>query len=857
MQHGFFDTAVRDACMEIEHLLKTFLETQRFGQRLVSSFEKAMHDRGIPPAQQSDVVASDDLGDVALDFIAERTSMLTARSLARLRVYHPLLVSLARGASARPRCAVWPSSYKTWDIAGMPRLPQLELQVNFEDGPDASWHVGGLHFEEVLNELYEAGIEIETDELDADLADLLGATCELMLRRGEHPPRPIYGVVARVDDLGATNHHAFARVTVVPAFALSKQRINTRIWQDRSVQDIVREVLDASLSEYGRSVELGHLRRGAKPRDYCVQYGESDYDFICRLLEEEGITWYFVHDLERGHEVVTLCDDNENYDKYVNVDDDANLPIISHNPEEAELESIQQFAWSRKLTPTTVALSAFDPRSPGGVSSGEKGSGDARGRVRRVYAHVQARLGSAPLEQRLGDLEQALRADASLAGASSNAALVRVGQRIVIDGAAQTGTPLEWIVTGIEHHWGGELVDARVYTNNLRCVPANVPLRPHQRHSKPRVYGPQTATVVGGGEIDVDAQGRIQVQFHWQENPQFTAGASCRVRCAQSWAGAGWGAQFIPRVGMEVVVEFLEGSPDRPLVTGCVYNGANDPPFTLPGSSTQSGWRSNSSPGGGGSNELRFEDAAGLEQIYLHGQKDWAIEIKHDKTQRVGNNESLAVGNDRQKFVVANEREQVGANKRISVGSNHTETIGANMNLRVGASQTVEIAADQNVTVAGSRIETIGADASETVAQLKSVTVAGMFVTAVGGAMNTSVAAASLEEIGGSKTISVGASSSEIVVGGKSVEAAAITHSARADLNQKARANLTLTAGKDLQAIADGNLGIFGKGAGLLEFGTDLTLKVGKASITLKTSGEVVIEGTNIDIKGSNIVNVN
>jgi type VI secretion system secreted protein VgrG len=428
--------------------------------------------------------------------------------------------------------------------------------------------------------------------------------------------------------------------------------------------------------------------------------------------------------------------------------------------------------------------------------------------------------------------------------------MLRLGQRVVIENAAQTGTPAEWIVIGVSHSFGGEPGHARVYANELRCLPADVPLRPLQSRAKPKVHGPQTATVVGGGEIDVDAQGRIQVQFHWQEDPQFAAGASCRIRCAQSWAGPGWGAQFIPRVGMEVVVEFLEGNPDRPLVTGCVYNGANEPPFALPGNSTQSGWRSNSSPGGGGNNELRFEDAAGAEQIYLRGQKDWAIEIKHDKTQTVGHDERHEVGNDREKVIGANEREVIGANKSISVGQDHAEVITGNMTLEVGANQSVAIAANHSVNVGGSRSESIGASANELVAEIKSVTVGGMLATIVGAAMNTSVGAASLEEVGGIKTVSVGGSSGESVVGSKSVDASSISHNARKDLSETAGANLSLTAGKDMRLSAEGELSIAGKQQGLIELANDLTIKVGKASITLQKSGKIVIEGVEISVKG-------
>jgi type VI secretion system secreted protein VgrG len=737
----------------------------------------------------------------------------------------------------------------------MSRLPPIQLRISFADGPDTEWLAVGLFVVEALNQLYEASVEIETEELSADTGELLGSTCELCMQRGELPPRYIYGVVARVQYLGQSDHHLRARVTLVPAFGLARQRVNSRIWQDTSVQDIVRSVLETSLAEYGRSVELGHLQRGTTPRDYCVQYRENDFAFVCRLLEESGISWFFVHDAERGHEVLTLCDDNDDYPRHVNVDGSATLPIIAHNPEEADVESLQVFEWARALTPTTVALSGYDPASPGSVAAEQHGDPDARGRVRRVYDHGLRRAAGAELGVRVRDHAEVLRMEGSIATCESNASLVGVGHVFTLDGVSHEGTPSEWIVVNVAHHFG--LADsgvAGVYRNTLGCVPATVVLRPRELTPKPEVRGPQTATVVGGGEIDVDAQGRIQVQFHWQEQPSFSAGASCRVRCAQSWAGTGWGAQFIPRVGMEVVVEFLEGNPDRPLVTGCVYNGGNEPPFALPGNSTQSGWRSNSSPGGGGSNELRFEDAAGIEQIYVHGQKDWVEQIRNDASTNVGRNQVLGVGNDRETTIQHDRREQIGHDQLLVVGNDHSESVGANLRVQVGSHHSVTVGADQNLSVGHSRSESIGANAMQTVAQLKTVTVGGTLTTIVGGAMNVSVGALSSEEVGGVKSVSVGAASSESVVGGKLVEANTIALGARKDMSLSSGASTSVQVGKELRVKVDGALALHGKASGLIECDEDLVIKVGKASITLKKDGTIVLDGVDIKVEGKQAI---
>ncbi|HVI03560.1 MAG TPA: type VI secretion system tip protein TssI/VgrG [Enhygromyxa sp.] len=684
-------------------------------------------------------------------------------------------------------------------------------------------------------------------EVEVDLRALLGSSAELAMQRGEHTPSCIHGVVSRVDYLGVHEHRLQLRVELVPALALAEQSSHSRIWQQRSAQEIVREVLSELLDPYDRSFAMDGLTRGAAPREYCVQYRESDLAFVRRLLEEEGISWFFTHEQARGHELLALCDDNHGYAALDNVDGTATLPIVAHNPDEADLESIGVFAWSQQLTATAVARSDFDPAQPGSVLDADHGGADERGRVRRVYEHGQRRLGGDDLGERVRDLAEALQLSGSVARCQSNASVARPGCRFTLEGLEREA-PSEWIILDVTHSTSDG------YRNSFRCVPADVPIRPLATIEKPRVLGPQTATVVGGGEIDTDAQGRIEVQFHWEEQPSFGAGASCRVRCAQSWAGPGWGAQFIPRVGMEVVVEFLEGNPDRPLVTGCVYNGAADPPFALPGNATQSGWRSNSSPGGGGSNELRFEDAAGSEQIYMHGQKDWLVEINHDASQSIGHDAALGVGNDRSEVIGNDDRESVGANKSITVGKAHDELIGASMSLRVGVDQNVLIASNQTLDVGGSQSVSIGASASETVAIAKTVTIGGALATIVGAAMNTSVGGMSAEEVGGIKSIAVGGTSSESVVGSKSVDAASIAHTARKDLREQAGQNLAVSAGKDLQIDAGGQLQVHGKKKGLIELGDELTIKVGKASITLKKNGEIVLDGAEISVKGKKAI---
>ena len=274
------------------------------------------------------------------------------------------------------------------------------------------------------------------------------------------------------------------------------------------------------------------------------------------------------------------------------------------------------------------------------------------------------------------------------------------------------------------------------YTNSFTCIPFDTPFRPPRLTPKPVVEGLQTAIVVGpaGEEIYTDKHGRIKVQFHWDREGKANESSSCWMRVGQIWAGSGWGALYIPRIGHEVIVDFLEGDPDRPIVTGSVYHGNNKPPYPLPDEKTKSTIKSNSSKGGGGFNEIRFEDKKGSEEVYLQGEKDWNILIKHDKNQKVGNNETLVVVN----------------NRTNTIGVNQSETIGSNLSISVG----------------GNKIETIGVNSMETIGAAKELTIGGAYQVSVAGIMNETVGGVKAEEVGGSKVVLVGGDRSDST-GGK------------------------------------------------------------------------------------------
>ena len=363
----------------------------------------------------------------------------------------------------------------------------------------------------------------------------------------------------------------------------------------------------------------------------------------------------------------------------------------------------------------------------------------------------------------------------------------------------------DFILTSVSHNLtqsveeGGE----SDYGNSFTCIPAVIPFRPPRVTPKPVVQGTQTAIVSGpsGEEIYTDKHGRVKVQFHWDRLGKRDDSSSCWIRVGQVWAGAGWGALYIPRIGQEVIVDFIEGDPDRPLITGSVYHAVNKPPYPLPSDKTKSTIKSNSSHGGGGFNELRFEDKKGSEEIYLHGQKEWTIKILNDKNQTVGHDETLDVGNNRTKSVKKDQIEKIGDNKTITVGKNHTESIGENAAIDIGKDETVSVGQNSSVSIGKNQTVSVGQNTSMSIGKNFS------------------------EDVGEASDTSVGKSMS-IVVGKNSTTSVA--------------ENMTIDVGKKLNITA----------------ADQITLTTGDASITMKKDGTITIKGKDITLSGSGKINV-
>ena len=553
------------------------------------------------------------------------------------------------------------------------RIEIVDYEFSVEEDVGAPWEVRRFELLEALSTPYALRLDVLTQDTATDTEALLGSSCEIAIGRGA-VGRVVAGIIVAVDHVGANHGLLHVRLEIEPAFALLRHQIDTRIFQGLTVVEVVREVLDSALGEHGRKLDVEGLRGEYPARDYCVQFQESTFDFVSRLLEEDGIAYRFEYDDGSQTETMVLVVDNADYvDDELVVDDE--VPIIVDRPEVADRESLRFFNWRRVRATDAVHSRGFNWKAPDAIDEGDEAYDAPRGRVLQHYEHDDRRRIVDDLDDEGFDGTTQQRQPMATRRLEMYAAQTKVGRGRgnvtgfapgrVFDLGEHPRPDLDggrFLVTRVLH--SGDCADREAgmagderYVNRFECIPADQPYRPQCKTPRPRVYGPQTAIVTGpdGEEIHTDKHGRIKVWFPWDRLQAPDDQSSCWVRTAQSIAGRGFGAWFLPRVGMEVVVEFLEGNPDRPVVTGCVYNGDHALPYPMPDEKTKSTFKSESSPGGDGFNELRFEDAKGSEEIFIHAQKDLNIKVLNDNNTNVDIHQNLNVGGNQTVVIQGNQ----------------------------------------------------------------------------------------------------------------------------------------------------------------------------------------------------------
>ncbi len=497
--------------------------------------------------------------------------------------------------------------------------------------------------EEALSQPFEYNLKMvasQDDEIKPGA--LVGKPISFSVTRHDGSPRPFHGYVRRLTrDAGAKGYSA----TVVPWLWFLTRTSNCRIFQNMSVTEIIEQVFkDFGFPNY----EISDVKGEHPSRVYCVQYLETAFDFISRLMEEEGIFYYFRHD--EGKHTLILADQ-------VNAYQDTEEDTIEFA--EGTLPHAQIASWDRQFDFCSGkwAHTDYNFETPStSIAAHQSTAIDLADSKLELFdypgAYQDQSMGDVLARIRIEELEM----DHDMVVANSSYRTLHPGHTFNLTSLiASSDAKKGYVITRIEHHassntyattgGGGES-----YHNRFTCIPKETVFRPRRVTPKPVISGPQTAVVVGpkGEEIYTDKYGRIKVQFHWDRLGAKDDGSSCWIRVRQVSAGKNWGGLFIPRVGQEVIVEFLDGDPNRPIVTGAVYNADNMPPWELPGERLTSGLASRSSKKGTkeNANFFTFDDTKGEELVTLHAEKNALREVENDETVTVGNNQNLDVQNN-------------------------------------------------------------------------------------------------------------------------------------------------------------------------------------------------------------------
>ena len=693
-------------------------------------------------------------------------------------------------------------------------------------------------------------------ESSTDIAfdQILGQSVTVTLQMPDGSSRYINGIVnafcqgARVSSSMGADFFTLYQAEIVPQLWLLTRKAQSRIFQQIAVPDILKQVLT------GLSVDY-QLQGTYKPRDYCVQYRETDFNFVSRLMEEEGIYYYFTH-ADGSHKMVVADTPMSHPDvpgattaiyeviegglrkedrvhswekrqeirsgKYTLWDQCFELPGQNLEAIKPVLASVQVGTVSHALKVAgNDKLELYD--FPGGYAQRfdgiTPGGGDRASDIQNIFQD-NARTTAIRMQQ---ETTPAL----SIAG-QSTCRQFTAGHKFTLDRHFNANGA--YVLTHVGHSatMGDTYTTGSdtspIYENSFECIPTTLPFKPAQTTPRPTVEGTQTAVVVGnpGDEIFTDKYSRVKVQLPWDRQGQHDANSSCWARVGTLWAGKQWGMIHIPRVGQEVIVAFEEGDPDRPIIVGSVYNAEQMPPYDLPANMTQSGIKSRSSKGGTSANfnEIRLEDKKGSEQLFIHAEKNQDIEVENDETHWVGNDRKKTIDRDETTHVKRDRTETVDRDEKITIHGNRTEEVDKDEKITIHGNRTEEVDKDEKITIHGNRTEEVDKDETITIHGNRTETVDKDEQITISGNRTENVSKDESITIGGSRTENVSKDESVTVSGGRTVSIGK---------------DDSLTVGKTLSITA----------------ADSITITTGSASIAMQKDGTITISGKDITINGS------
>ena len=657
--------------------------------------------------------------------------------------------------------------------------------------------LAALSGHEEISHLFRFTLSV-TASADEEIAfdKLLGQPVSVTLRGAADAKRYFHGICIAVSQGRSDARGQHLQLEVAPQAWLLTKQTRSRIFQAISVPDVLKKVFDGLKVEY-------RITGTFEPRDYVVQYRESDFDFASRLMEEEGIYYYFLHTADshkmivantpQGHDVVAAPATVEFEAKAQELGERApnrvftweksqeltsgKVTLWDHSFElpSKHLEASQPIATSvpvgtvthRLALSTNEALELYD--FPGGYAQRfdgvDKGGADRAADVQKIFQD----------NRRTTRLRMEEEAATSVAVAGeTNCLQFSAGQKFTLDKHSDANGI--YVLTKVTHVARAEAqasggAQSAAYSNSFKAIPVALPFRPQCVTEEPVVQGSQTAVVVGpsGEEIFTDKYGRVKVQFHWDREGKNDSDSSCWVRVATPWAGKQWGMVHIPRIGQEVVVDFLEGDPDQPIIVGSVYNAEQMPPYVLPDNKTQSGIKTRSSPKGGAENfnEICFEDKKGSELLYIRAEKDQTIAVENDESHWVGHDRELTVDNDEKEHVGNDRTVDIAKNESLTVGEARTTSVAKDDTLTIDQNRTTTVTKEDSLTVNGGRTVKVQKDESVTIEGKRTISIAKDDAVTVSGAASFD-AANEIKLVSGAATVTL-KKDGTITIDGKSI----------------------------------------------------------------------------------------
>ncbi|MEO8629196.1 MAG: type VI secretion system tip protein TssI/VgrG [Betaproteobacteria bacterium] len=724
-----------------------------------------------------------------------------------------------------------------------------------------------LNAREDVSRLSEFELDLLSTKRDINLDDVLGKSFTVKLELPDDKTRYFNGYVTRFSQIGMHGRYHTYHATLRPWLWFLTRTSDCRIFQNQTVPEIIKKVFADHKAADIKDDLTGKYRKW----DYCVQYRETDFNFVSRLMELEGIYYYFTH--AEGKHTLVLADSYSKQSPFPGYKDVQF--ITSDKLKNPEQDHVSEWYFSREIQPAVYVMDDYDFERPSvELQTKQKVSLKHDHADCEIYdypgEYVQASDGENYAKARLDELHTQYE----LAHGTCNVRGLCTGRLMNLVGQPRDDQNREYFVVGANHqleYSEYESMDAggASYSCGFSVLSTKQQFRPQRLTPKPTVQGPQTAVVVGpdGDEIYTDKYGRVKVQFHWDRYGKKNENSSCWVRVSHPWAGKNWGMVAIPRIGQEVIVDFLEGDPDEPIITGRVYNAEQMPPYALPANMTQSGMLSRSSKSGSGANanELRFEDKKGSEQVYLHAEKNQDISVEndethavgHDRTKTIDNDEKTTVKHDRTETVVNNEKIKIGVNRDENVGANETIGIGSNRSVTVGASETKTVALQRTHLVGVN--ETIGVGGAQEIGigGMQAIVVGAFQTTNVGGYQSNNIGAAQTNTVGAAQTNSIGAAQSTTVGATRSIKVGAAQS---VDVGANASMNV---AGDEARSVTGGRTTSVGKDDALtisknltISAGESVTITTGSASISMKKDGTIVIKGKDITVDGSGKITI-